>query len=704
MTEALYMMGGLGLLVGVCLAAASKIFYVYVDPLILAVEDALPGANCGGCGLPGCAPNAEAIVAGRAAPNSCVAAGAETAEEIAGILGVTVEAREPDIARPGCTFGVADADTKFVYDGMNDCRAAALLSGGMKVCTIGCLGLGTCARVCPFDAITMGTDGLPVVDEILCTGCGTCERVCPKHIINLSSVTRRILREYTTDDCTTPCQRACPAGINICEYIRQISLGDYHRAVQVIKERNPFPAVIGRICPRPCEVECRRQYVDEPVAINFLKRYAGDYEREQNQRIMPYKAPASGRKVAVAGGGVQGLSAAFFLARLGHEAVVYEATEKLGGLLRSAIDRHRLPEDILDWDIDGVIEMGVTAETGVSLGKDITVSSLLAQGCEAVLLASGGWDSRLARGASGGIESAIPGTILLIDFMAYVRQGGTDVQLPSDVVIYGGGPLALEAARSCRSMGAKKVTLVFRETSDELQFGEDQMQNLQDQQIQLVFQTGVDRLFGENDWLTEIGTVDLKSQKTGKITASTLILAAGRFPELIFVKSAEAEVSTGDDMESSDDQQQAQEEQTAAPPSQPLQWQALDPYKEPAFRTEIGLFARGDAFTDYSAAIKAIGAGRRAAASVHEIMYGISLALPEHVVAPETPIQNVDHVEHVSAVARNVMPVCAPKDLSEGGELEIGFDETAALQEADRCLQCGLICYLHSDSDTKKAS
>jgi formate dehydrogenase (NADP+) beta subunit len=212
MVIAILLMGGLGLVVGIGLAIASKIFYVYVDPKILAIDAALPGANCGGCGYPGCSSNAEAIMTGKSGPNSCVAAGPEVAEAIAAIMGVSVEAREPDIALPGCTYGVADADTKFVYDGMNDCRAVALLNGGMKVCTIGCLGLGTCARACPFDAITMGPKGLPVVNEVRCTGCGTCERVCPKHIITLSSVTRRILKEYTTEDCTTPCQRACPAG------------------------------------------------------------------------------------------------------------------------------------------------------------------------------------------------------------------------------------------------------------------------------------------------------------------------------------------------------------------------------------------------------------------------------------------------------------------------------------------------------------
>ncbi|MGD9307262.1 MAG: 4Fe-4S binding protein, partial [Desulfobacterales bacterium] len=284
-----------------------------------------------------------------------MAAGPEVAEAIAEIMGVKIEAKEPDIALPGCYFGVQDADTRYIYDGLDDCRAVALLGGGMKICTIGCLGLGTCARACPFNAISMGSEGLPVVDEKKCTGCGTCERVCPKHIINLSSITRRIIREYTTEECTTPCQRACPAGINIREYIRQISLGNYHRAVQVIKERNPFPAVIGRICPRPCELECRRNFIDEPVAINFLKRFAADYEKDSGERVLPYQAPDTGRRVAVIGGGVEGLSTAFFVARLGHETTVFEGTSKLGGLLRSAISVDRLPEEMLNWDIDGIV-------------------------------------------------------------------------------------------------------------------------------------------------------------------------------------------------------------------------------------------------------------------------------------------------------------------------------------------------------------
>ena len=478
-------------------------------------------------------------MAGIAAPNSCVAAGAEVAEAIAEIMGVKIEAKEPDIARPGCYFGVQDADTKYIYNGLDDCRAVALLGGGMKVCTIGCLGLGTCARVCPFNAITMGPEGLPVVIEEKCTGCGTCERVCPKHIINLSSITRRIMREYTDEECTTPCQRGCPAGINIREYIRQITLGNHQRSVQVIKERNPFPAIIGRICPRPCELDCRRNFIDEPVAINYLKRYAADVERQSGERVLPYKAPSTGNRIAVVGGGVEGLSTAFFTARLGHDVTVYEAGPKLGGLLRSAIAAERLPAEILDWDIDGILEMGVKAETGKALGKDITVESLLRQDVKAVFLATGGWDSRMARGAVSEIESPVPGTYMMVDLLKLAA--GTDIfSGQPDMVIFGGGKLALQAAKICQDAGAEKITILFREDLQhspitDLDVGESGIEGLE-----IIYNAGIQRLRGIADHLTELEYIDTRTRATVTIPAQNLVIATGRFPELIFVKTRTA--------------------------------------------------------------------------------------------------------------------------------------------------------------------
>ncbi len=692
MLSAVFMIGGLGLIIGIGLAVASKVFYVYVDPKILSVEDALPGANCGGCGLPGCSSNAEAIVAGKAAPNSCVAAGDDVAQAIAAILGVAIEAKEPDIARPGCTYGFQDADIKYIYDGLSDCRAAALLGGGMKVCTIGCLGLGSCARACPFDAIVIGEDNLPKVDEQKCTGCGTCERVCPKHIINLSSVTRRILKEYTTEECTTPCQRACPAGINICEYIRQISLGNYSEAVQVIKERNPFPSVIGRICPRPCELECRRSLLDEPVAINFLKRYVADYEKEIGQRSFPFKAPDTGHKVAIIGGGVSGLSAAFFTCRLGHEATVFEATSQLGGLLRSAIANNRLPREIIDYDIDGILEMGVKAETKMALGKDFTIESLLTGGFKAALLTTGGWDSRLARGALEKVEQLVPGSYLLVDLIKHGQKSGA-LTVGSNVVVAGGDNVAIDSVGLLKSLGAKNITILFREAEDQMPGGIVDASKLEQEGIHIKFQTAVNRLFGEASKLTGIEVIDIETNKTETLNAQTLFLAGGRFPELIFTK-AQPEI---------DPEEENQEE--AAKEQGPLKWVAQEPYKRPAFKDESGFFSKADTMSDYHAAIKAIGAGRRVAASIHQIMFNVDPFLDENVLTENSVVQDIYELgkEDVKISSRTIMPVRSPKETGDVIELEKGFDEHMARKEAGRCLRCGLICYMHTGKKTKAA-
>jgi formate dehydrogenase beta subunit len=631
-------------------------------------------------------------VAGIAAPNSCVAAGAEVAEAIAEIMGVKIEAKEPDIARPGCFFGVQDADTKYIYNGLDDCRAVALLGGGMKVCTIGCLGLGTCARVCPFNAITMGPEGLPVVIEEKCTGCGTCERVCPKHIINLSSITRRIMREYTDEECTTPCQRGCPAGINIREYIRQITLGNHKRSVQVIKERNPFPAIIGRICPRPCELDCRRNFIDEPVAINYLKRYAADVERQSGERVLPYKAPATGNRIAVVGGGVEGLSTAFFTARLGHDVTVYEAGPKLGGLLRSAIAAERLPAEILDWDIDGILEMGVKAETGKALGQDLTIESLLRQDVKAVFLATGGWDSRMARGAVSDIESPVPGTYMMVDLLKLAA--GTDIfSGQPDMVIFGGGKLALQAAKICQDAGAKKITILFREDLQhspiaDLDAGEPGIEGLE-----IIYNAGIQRLRGIADHLTELEYIDTRTRATVTIPAQNLVIATGRFPELIFLKK---ELPDPELISLKKEPPDGEAAKPAEISDYPLNWEAFAPYKQPAYKDEVGLFADGDVLADYSAAIKAIGAGRRAAVSLQQIIYGIEPALTEKVITPQSVIQDVNDVEAVAASQRRIMPLCSGKDLAICGEIERGFSDDMAQSEASRCLQCGLICYDHS--------
>ncbi|GAG03805.1 unnamed protein product, partial [marine sediment metagenome] len=267
----------------------------------------------------------------------------------------------------------------------------------------------------------------------------------------------------------------------------------------------------------PCENECRRQFIDEPVSINYLKRFAADYERKRENRVQPYKAPETGRSVAVIGGGVEGLSTAFFTARLGHSITVYEATDSLGGLLRKAITSYRLPQDMLDWDIRGILDMGVKAETLRALGKNITIESLLLQGYHAVFLASGGWDNRLSRGSVSEPEVPIPGVYLLLDVIKTGSNWLGKVKDRSEIVIAGGGKYALEAAMLCKEKGGgniSSVTVIFRESRESSPITESEIEKAASEDIKILYGSGILRLTGQEEALTGLELINFESSST----------------------------------------------------------------------------------------------------------------------------------------------------------------------------------------------
>jgi formate dehydrogenase beta subunit len=692
MLDGVLLMGSLGLVVGVGLAIASKIFYVWVDPRVEAINEALPGANCGGCGFPGCSANAEAIVAGLASASSCVAGGPEIAVEIAGIMGVKLEAKEPDIALPGCTYGINDADLKYSYEGIHDCRAAALLNGGSKICPVGCLGLGTCVNACPFGALSMGGDNLPVVDPDLCTGCGTCERVCPKHIITLSSNSRRITHEYKTDECSAPCQRECPTGIDIPGYIYQISRGNYPKAVRIIKETNPFPLVCGRICVHPCELECRRNLVDEPVAINNLKRFVADYEMNSGQRIHNPRAPETGKRVAVVGGGAEGLTAAYLLNRLGHDTAVYEGSKQLGGLLRVGLPQNRLPVDVLNWEIDGILEAGVTAFTEKSLGRDFSLESLFNDGFSVVFAAIGGWDTLMPqRENNSGPVKTLPGIYLLVDYILNLRQG-KEIPEARSVIILEGGRASLEAAQKAVEAGADNVIVITRKNKADSSISGEDIIRAEKQGIIFYFSCAATRMMGEGDNLSSVEIAFLsddgtENKKRKIIPADLLLAGAGRFPELIYVPAGKDKNQLIERLNSS------------------VRWETFTPYASPFSKQDIGIFRPGEEAGDYKAVIEAIGAGRRAAGSIQQYLSEVPVLAPFNMIKSDTKILNLDRLQLnlIKKFPRVKMPEISNEDAVNYPDMEIakGYSESQARNEAGRCLQCGLICYRRIEGSSR---
>ncbi len=216
--SSILVLGFLGLFFGSGLAFASKKFAVEVDPKVDEILAILPGANCGACGVPGCSAYAEAVAAGRVPPNKCVPGGKDVAEKVSFIMGLTgVEIAEPKIVAVHCQGGRKEAKERFIYQGLEDCRAAQLIGGGSKACRYGCLGLGSCVKACPFDALYMNDNDLPVVIEEKCTGCGVCVLTCPRGILSLIPVTQKVYLGCCSQDRGKAVKDVCTVGCFACK-------------------------------------------------------------------------------------------------------------------------------------------------------------------------------------------------------------------------------------------------------------------------------------------------------------------------------------------------------------------------------------------------------------------------------------------------------------------------------------------------------
>ncbi len=694
MFEAIMVMLGIGATCGIVLSVASKVFYVWEDPRIAEVEYFMAGANCGGCGYAGCSAAANAVVAGKEPPSVCIVAGMESAIEIAGVMGVDPGSAEPLRSLNDCLGGHRAAD-KYYYDGANTCAALSSFYGGKRVCSVGCLGLGDCVRSCQFDAIDMGPDGFPVVNEAKCVGCGACETACPKNILTVRTMSQRLLTFNDEDGALAPCQQTCPAEINIPQYIRQIREGDYAAAVNTIRERNPLLLSCGRVCPHPCEDYCRRGIEDEAVSINQLKRFVADWEMNSGQRQPIACAPDTGKRIAIIGGGPAGVSAAYFLRRLGHSPTIYDAMSKLGGITRYGIPEYRLPDEVLDWEIEGILNLGIDVHYNTVLGEDFTIQSLHEEGYDAIFMGIGAWKD-YTLGIDG--EDA-EGIWQGINFLSTVaNHPEKNIPVGKRAAVVGGGNSAIDCVRTLLRLGSEEVYILYRRTRKEMPANEVEIVASEHEGIKFQFLAaptkvltddqgrvkGIEYLqmeLGEPDASGRRRPVPIEGSET-TIELDMLISAISQQPDIKFLEKE-------------------QEKDNIAI----TRWSTFDNDEETLQCSLPYLFTGGDVATGPSLVVDAIGGGRRAARSIHQYLTGEEIkGHPKSLRKKHIAESLFETVPGVEKKERTPMPELEVADrIVSMIEVDQVISEKDAAHESRRCLGCCRLCYNPEVNDTKVA-
>ena len=352
---------------------------------------------------------------------------------------------------------------------------------------------------------------------------------------------------------------------------------------------------------------------------------------------------------------------------------IFEAREKMGGLLRTAIPESRLPRDVLDWEVEGILDMGVEARTGAAFGRDFQLTELFGQGYETVLVAVGGWDAQLAPGQAMDTDPALPKVHLALP-LSLALATGKDVKIGKKVAMIGGGREMLKLARRLIEKGVDEVTILCRRSRKNTGLSFEDVSQAASEGITIIHSARVIRLNGRGDHLTGLTYKTHLNGEAG-VEADAVVAASGRLPEMIIRLLPD----------------QIDEETTPAPET--LQWQAVPPYSPGS--ALVDLFARREAVSDHWAAVDAIGAGRRAAASVHQVLSGEEIHGPDVDLVRGLPMFGVDHLENLYEVGpRQMMPEISPEEkVDPSKEVAVGMTEEAARAEASRCLGCGLICY-----------
>jgi formate dehydrogenase alpha subunit len=488
--------------------------------------------------------------------------------------------------------------------------------------------------------------------------------------------------------CAPPCQAACPAGIDIAGYINLIVNKRYVEATALIKERLPLPGILGRVCPRPCEDPCRRIQIDaEPVAICALKRYAADKAREAGRPTQPAPKPPTGKRVAVVGAGPAGLSAAYYLALEGHKVTLLEAEKEPGGTLRFGIPSYRLPNHVLDQEINDILSLGVTLEVNQRMGRDYQIESLRARGYDAVYLSIGAMAGKKARIAGEDAPGVMPAT----EFLRRVNWGER-VDIGRRVIVVGGGFTAADAARTALRAGAAEVVMMYRRTRSEMTAAAHEIHDCEVEGVRFDFlaapvEVAVEagRATGLTARRMALGEPDESGRRRPEpiegsdylTPADTILMAIGQ--DVDGTALGEADLATN-------------------------KWGhiAID---EATMTTGLpGVFAGGDCATGAATVIEAVAAGRQGAYAIHAFLNGADQRGIAKAIFKEKPrlfeigataksparmaeMPVLDAQARVAAFRTSSHVGCDDND-GAFAEVELGFSDDVAQVQAGRCLQC----------------
>jgi len=474
------------------------------------------------------------------------------------------------------------------------------------------------------------------------------------------------------------CQHACPAGIDVPNYVAAISSGEYEKAVKIIMERNPFPAVCGRICIHPCELKCRRGELDESVAIRSLKRFASDWYYDHIGKAKEPFPVTKDHKIAVVGAGPAGLTCAYFLAKMGYKVTVFEDQDVAGGMLGIAVPEFRLPRKVIQAEVEHIESCGVEIRYDSPIDARHTVNDLIKEGYSAVFIAAGAQASK--RIEVPGEEEGLVGLHYGLQFLMDIRTG-KEIQLKGKVVVLGGGNVAFDVARTALRVGARDVQIFYRRTKEEMPAWEKDIEEAIEEGIiinplwapkQIMHQdrkvTGIEFVRSMTVF-DEEGHSFLKIDKdtTQVVEADTIIISIGQAPDISFLS------------------RDSQLERAL--------WGSLV-VDENTLTTNIpGVFAGGDFTTGPSIVINAIALGRRAALAIDKYLKGEKgrVEIMDEKTAMREDIGLALDEETTEEKPRIKVELEKPEErVMDFREVEKGFNQEDAHREAMRCLRCDL--------------